>query len=76
LAPQRSPLRRDERGFDLAGLEAFVDAGDRGLERARRHLFVALLEELTHLDEAGADHRDLVPAHELLFSLRARALKP
>ena len=34
------------------GLEALVDARDRGVERARRHLLVALVEQLAHLDEA------------------------
>ena len=56
-------------------LEALVDARDRGLERARRHLLVALLEELAHLDEPGADDRDLVPTHGVT-SFFTRALKP
>ena len=66
LAPERPPLGGDERGVDLLGLEAAVDVGDRGLERARRHLLVALLEQLTELDEPGADHGDPVPAHGVL----------
>ena len=44
-------------------LEALVDARDRGVERARRHLLVALLEQLTHLDEPGAHDRHPVPSH-------------
>ena len=63
LAPERSALRRDERGFDLVRFEALVDASDRGLEGARGHLLVALLEELTHLDEPGTDNGHPVPAH-------------
>ena len=50
------------RGVDLAGLEPLVDARDRGIERTGRHLLVALLEQLTHLDEAGTDDRDPVPS--------------
>ena len=45
------------------GLEALVDAVDRGGERAGGHLLVALLEQLAELDEPGADDGDLVPAH-------------
>ena len=52
-------------------LEALVDVGDRGVERARRHLLVALLEQLAHLDEAGADDGDLVPAHHGVSSVVA-----
>ena len=63
LAPQRAPLGGHERGLDLVRLETLVDARDRGLERARRHLLVALLEQLAHLDQPGADDGDLVPAH-------------
>ena len=63
LAPERAALRRDERRLHLDRLEALVDALDRGGERARGHLLVALLEQLTELDESAADDRDLVPAH-------------
>ena len=78
LAPQRAPLGRDERGLDLVRLEALVDARDRGLERARGHLLVALVEQLAHLDEAGADDGDPVPAHRrhLRSAATGRALKP
>ena len=80
LAPQRAALRRDERGLDLRGLEALVDALHRGVERAGGHLLVALVEQLAHLDEAGADDRHLVPAHYVVTSsgarTAARALKP
>ena len=75
LPPQRSALRRDERGLDLVRFEALVDARDRGLERARGHLLVALLEQLTHLDEPGTDDCDPVPTHATT-SFFARALKP
>ena len=80
LAPQRAALGGDERGVDLVGLEALVDARDRGVERARGHLLVALVEQLAHLDEPGADDGDLVPAHDAssVHGARpsARALKP
>jgi hypothetical protein len=66
-------LRRDERRLDLRRLESLVDALDGSRERARRHLLVALVEELTHLDQPRADHGDLVPAHALLTAL---ALNP
>ncbi len=79
LAPQRPALGRDERGLDLCGLEALVDALHRGVERARGHLLVALFEQLTHLDEPGADDGDLVPRHYVVTSSgerTGRALKP
>src|SRR5207244_12485523 len=63
LAPQRAALRGHDHGVDLRGLEALVDSGDRGLERARGHPLVALLEQLAELDEAPADDRDSVPGH-------------
>ena len=63
LAPERPPLRGHDHGVDLGRLEALVDGGDRGLERARGHLLVALLEQLAELDEAPADDRDSVPGH-------------
>src|SRR5262249_5664418 len=75
LAPQRAPLGRDERGLDLLRLETLVDAPDRGVERAGGHLLVALLEQLAHLDEPGADDCNPIPAHELASTL-AFALKP
>ncbi len=63
LAPQRAPLGGDDDGVDRRLVEPFVDTGQRGGERARRHLLVALLEQLAHLDEARPDDGDLVPAH-------------
>ncbi len=63
LAPERAALRRDERGLHLDGIEALVDALDRGGEGTRGHLLVALLEQLTELDEPASDDRNLVPAH-------------
>ena len=79
LAPQRAALGRDERGVDLMGLEALVDARDRGVERTGGHLLVALVEELAHLDEAGADHGHLVPRHRVHLRVprpTGRALNP
>ena len=66
LAPQRAALRGDERGIRLVRFESLVDAGDRGVERARGHLLIALLEQLAHLDEPGPDDGDLVPTHDCL----------
>ena len=66
LAPERPALGGDERRLHLGGLEALVDAVDRGGERAGRHLLVALLEQLPELDEPGSDDGDLVPAHRRL----------
>ena len=62
LAPERAALGRDERGLDQCRFEALVDAGDGGVERARCHLLVALLEQLAELDQPGADDGDSVPA--------------
>ena len=56
------------------GLEALVDAVDRGGEGVGRHLLVALLEELAELDEPGADDGDPVPAHVDLLLGRSAAL--
>ena len=70
LTPERAPLGRDERGLDLRGLEALVDALHRGVEGAGRHLLVALVEELTHLDQSGADDGHLVPAHGSRVTVR------
>ena len=85
LAPERPPLGGDEDGVDLLRLDAAVDVGDRGLERARRHLLVALLEQLTELDQAGAGHGYAIPTHGVLryssldfavASTTTRALNP
>ena len=74
LAPQRAALGGDDDGVDGAGVEALVDASQRGGEGAGRHLLVALLEQLAELDEPGADDGDLVPAHCHL--LRSSAVRP
>ncbi len=63
LTPERAALRRHECGPDLRRLEALVDARDGGIEGTGRHLLVALFEELTELDQAGAHDRDSIPAH-------------
>ena len=76
LAPERAPLGRDERGIDLVRLEALVDARDRGVERGRGHLLVALVEQLAHLDEAGAHHGHPVPRHYVTSSLVTATAAP
>src|SRR5262249_61457046 len=76
VSPERAPLRCDERCLDLRGFEALVDALHRGVECACGHLLVALVEQLAHLDEPGADDRHLVPTHADNASLRMRALNP
>ena len=68
-------LGRDERGLDLVRLEALVDARDRGVERGRGHLLVALVEQLAHLDEAGADDGHPVPRH-YVASIAGHAQRP
>ena len=64
LAPERAALGGDERGLDRLRVEALVDGGDGGVERARGHVLVALVEQLAELDEPGADDGDLVPRHQ------------
>ena len=63
LTPERSALGRDEGRIDLVRLESLVDARHRRVERGCGHLFVALVEQLAHLDEAGAHYRHAVPRH-------------
>ena len=62
-----------------AGSKPLSTLGDGRVERARGHLLVALVEQLAHLDEPGADDRDPVPAHARPLGCapsRTRALKP
>ena len=63
LAPQGAALGSDDAGVDLPWVETLVDTRQRSGEGARGHLLVALVEQLTHLDEACPDDGDLVPAH-------------
>src|ERR671910_36756 len=64
LTPERAALRRDEDGVDLIRFDAAIDVGHGGLEGARRHLLVALVEQLTELDEPGPGHGDAIPTHQ------------
>ena len=75
LTPQGSALRCDEGRLDLLRLETLVDRFDRRGECARGHGLVTLVEEFTHLDEAGTHDGDFVPRHQTLSSI-GMALKP
>jgi hypothetical protein len=63
LSPKAAALGRDEDAVDVLSVKAAVDGRSRGLKGARCHLLVALLEQLTELDQSGADHGHTVPAH-------------
>jgi len=77
LAPEGAALRRHNRGFDLLRLKIpFVTLSTAAANAPARHLLEALPRTVAELDEAGPNHRDLVPAHEAapVFSTSGRAL--